>query len=200
MICAAHADQDTIERAFLVERAECGGLRSRHAWERNDLGVLVCVLVDKAGRVIFCEQAVYLRLGLGGFRAAFAPLYLGKMGCNLWYIFVVNLRDKLCTARFQCVEVNGCIMTEHSSQVLHVLSQPSHRNGFGGIGLDVQRVGLAHFCSLAFRSHRVHSHSRDPLQQFDCACPRGSKPVPTFEQHALGSLSFSWEDYTNWFE
>jgi len=79
LICAAHADQDTIERAFLVERAECGGLRSRHAWERNDLGVLVCVLVDKAGRVIFCEQAVYLRLGLGCFRAAFAPLYLGKI-------------------------------------------------------------------------------------------------------------------------
>jgi len=32
---------------------------------------------------------------------------------------------------------------------------------------------------------RGHSQSRGPLQPLDFACPRSSKPVPTFERHAL---------------
>ena len=40
LICTAYTDQNTVKRAFLVERAECCGLWPRHTWESNNVGGL----------------------------------------------------------------------------------------------------------------------------------------------------------------
>ena len=55
----------------------------------------------------------------------------------LFPMFVVDPGHKPGAARLQIVKMYGGFMTEHSSQILHILSQPGHRDGLGSIGFDI---------------------------------------------------------------
>ncbi|AUM73771.1 hypothetical protein CYR75_05250 [Paracoccus jeotgali] len=106
----------------MIEWAIGRGLRTARAREDNYFSPLIIIFVNKARGVIFRKQTVDFRLCSCRLGATLATLNLGKVGLYLGHLFIVDSRDQLCAARLQCLEVNRCCMTQHSGQVLHVLS------------------------------------------------------------------------------
>ena len=143
-ICTADANQYTVKRALLLNRAIDHWPRPRNTREGNDLSTDILVLIDKPCRVVLSEKAVYLGLCFASFGTSITALYTLKIGRNLWNFFVINASNNLGTARLERLEVYTSFVTEHRGQILHVLRQPSHWNGLGSVGFDVKRVTLTH--------------------------------------------------------